>query len=111
MDLNEPRVAATVIRSKIGRDRDGRVVADLYLKSDAFGLSVASSPRLDRMPPRAGEAWIFGVCEALDVTSLDELEGAAITVLLGRRPDGNLSVIGVAGVNGTYRFVSALERR
>ncbi len=107
----ETRVVATVIRVTTGRDRDGRMVAALYLKSPAFGLAVASSPHGERTPYRAGESWVFGVCEALDVTALEDLDGLTITVLLGSRPDGDMAAVGVAGVNGTYRFASALERR
>jgi hypothetical protein len=106
----EVRVAATVIKVTSSRDRDGRTIASLYLKNPAFGLVVASSPHGPQAPFRASERWVDGVCQALDVPALDDLDGLTITVILGARGDGHHSVVGVAGVNGTYRFAGALER-
>jgi hypothetical protein len=105
------RGIAEVLKGTEGRDRDGRYVIELTVRTQWFGISVIGTPK-PPPPGRAGEMFAREFLRVLGVQRPDQLVGSPITVLVGpRAADGRLAVIGVAGVGGQLRFDDFLPRR
>ena len=104
------RAVADVVRAHEGRDRDGRHVIELTVRTPWLGLSVIGTPK-PAPYGRAGEIFAREFLRVLGARRVDELVGSPITVLMGSRPDGRTGVVGVAGVGGTLRFDEAIVRR
>ena len=104
------RAVAQVVRAHEGRDRDGRHVIELTVRTEWLGLSVIGTPR-PAPYGRAGEVFARELLRVLGAHRVDELVGSPITVLMGPRPDGRTGVVGVSGVGGQLRFDEALARR
>jgi hypothetical protein len=104
------RAVANVLRAHEGRDRDGRHVIELTVRTQWLGMSVIGTPKPAPFG-RAGEIFAREMLRVLGVRRVDELVGSPITVLMGPRPDGRTGVVGVAGVGGQFRFDDPLPRR
>ena len=104
------RAVADVVRAHEGRDRDGRHVIELTVRTPWLGLSVIGTPKPAPFG-RAGEIFAREFLRVLGARRVDELVGFPITVLMGSRPDGRTGVVGVAGVGGMFRFDEAIPRR
>jgi hypothetical protein len=109
--MDEPRRAvAEVIRAHEGRDRDGRHVIELTVRTPWLGLAVIGTPKPAPFG-RAGELFAREFLRVLGARRVDELVGFPITVLMGPRPDGRTGVVGVAGIGGQMRFDDMGARR
>ena len=104
------RAVAEVIKAHEGRDRDGRHVIELTVRTSWLGLSVIGTPKPAPFG-RAGEAFAREFLRVLGARRVDDLVGAPITVLMGTRADGRTAVVGVAGVGGQLRFDDMVPRR
>ncbi len=109
--MDEPRRAvAEVVKAHEGRDRDGRHVIELTVRTQWLGLSVIGTPR-PAPYGRAGEMFARELLRVLGARGVNELVGSPITVLMGPRPDGRTGVVGVSGVGGAMRFDDFALRR
>lgn len=104
------RAVANVVRAHEGRDRDGRHVIELTVRTQWLGLTVIGTPKPAPFG-RAGEIFAREFLRVLGARQVGELVGSSITVLMGTRPDGKTGVVGVAGVGGQLRFDEAPRRR